>query len=88
MPYLVFGLRKKVIFVHGCFWHGHKCQRGDRTPKNNRSYWLRKNTRNKERDQKNLDDLKAQGWQTLEFWECEWIDCDQVKSRLQVFKDV
>ncbi len=50
-PDLVFAPRRKVVFVHGCFWHGHACKRGDRIPKTNRDYWTRKIARNKERDQ-------------------------------------
>ena len=84
-PDLVFGPRKKAIFVHGCFWHGHKCKRGDRTPKSNRSYWLRKIARNIERDQEKLKELEAQGWRALVIWECELKDCDDVECRLRNF---
>ena len=49
-PDVVFPSRKKIIFVHGCFWHGHDCARGARMPKSNRSYWVSKISRNRERD--------------------------------------
>ena len=49
-PDLVFKAKKKAVFVHGCFWHGHDCLRGDRLPKANRDYWKRKLGRNKLRD--------------------------------------
>src|SRR6516225_655341 len=49
-PDLVFGPRKKVIFVHGCFWHGHDCARGARMPKANAVYWRTKIARNRSRD--------------------------------------
>ena len=61
-PDLVFGPRRKVIFVHGCFWHGHTCKRGDRTPRKNRRYWTKKIARNKERDREHVSALKAKGW--------------------------
>ena len=84
-PDLVFGPRRKVIFVHGCFWHGHACKRGDRMPKNNHDYWLQKIGRNKERDQEHLKALKARGWQALVVWECEVKDGALMKHRLRKF---
>ena len=84
-PDLVFGPRRKVIFVHGCFWHGHACKRGDRMPKNNHDYWLQKIRRNKERDQEHLKALKARGWHALVVWECEVKDDGLMKHRLRKF---
>src|ERR1039458_9544262 len=69
-PDLVFPRLRKVVFVHGCFWHGHTCARGDRTPKNNRDYWISKITRNRERDQLNRNLLQEQGWGVFIMWEC------------------
>ena len=72
-PDLVFRSRKKVIFVHGCFWHQHAraaCKDG-RAPKSNLGYWAGKLARNVERDAENLDGLTAMGWKTLVLWECE-----------------
>lgn len=70
-PDLVFPSRKKVLFVHGCFWHGHRCKRGHRVPKTNTSYWLAKIARNKARDAKQIAALKRAGWQPLVVWECQ-----------------
>ena len=70
-PDLVFPSRKKVIFVHGCFWHGHDCTRGARIPKANREYWTAKIKRNSERDTKNYFLLDSLGWKVLVVWECE-----------------
>ena len=70
-PDLVFPSRKKIIFVHGCFWHGHHCARGHRVPKTNSEYWIEKIQRNMERDSKHQSDLKAMGWDILVIWECE-----------------
>jgi DNA mismatch endonuclease (patch repair protein) len=70
-PDLVFPKLHKVIFVHGCFWHGHDCARGARVPKNNRDYWAKKIERNKARDQATRIALVASGWKVAVFWECE-----------------
>src|ERR1700689_5110648 len=61
-PDLVFPGRRKVIFVHGCFWHGHDCPRGSRVPKANQNYWMRKVARNRERDLASQRALTASGW--------------------------
>src|SRR4051794_30888095 len=72
-PDLVFGPKRKVIFVHGCFWHGHDDQAcpDRRTPKSNLSYWTPKLARNKQRDAEHLSSLKAAGWRPMVIWECE-----------------
>lgn len=69
-PDLVFGPRKKVIFVHGCFWHAHNCGHG-RMPESRQEYWVPKLIGNKERDQANVAKLEALGWKVLTIWECE-----------------
>jgi DNA mismatch endonuclease (patch repair protein) len=70
-PDLVFVSRRKVVFVHGCFWHGHDCARGARTPKENSKYWSEKIGRNRERDVRHLVALRADGWKAHVVWECE-----------------
>src|ERR1035438_4358669 len=70
-PDLVFVPRRKVIFIHGCFWHGHGCARGARVPKTNTPYWTEKIGRNQIRDAKAIELLKASGWDVLVLWECE-----------------
>ena len=84
-PDLVFGPRRKVVFVHGCFWHGHTCKRGDRIPKKNRDYWTKKIARNKERDRENLAALEDQGWQALVVWKCDMKDGAGLERRLREF---
>jgi DNA mismatch endonuclease, patch repair protein len=70
-PDLVFAKLRKVIFVHGCFWHLHEgCNEG-RIPQSRRDYWEPKLLKNVERDQVHLRDLRAMGWKTLCVWECE-----------------
>jgi DNA mismatch endonuclease, patch repair protein len=59
-----------VIFVHGCWWHGHDCLRGDRTPKSNRDYWLAKIARNKQRDRRVVRELRVAGYSVWTLWEC------------------
>jgi DNA mismatch endonuclease (patch repair protein) len=70
-PDLVFGPRRKVIFVHGCFWHGHDCKRGAREPQSNVDYWRTKISRNRERDRITAQTLAEEGWKVLVIWECE-----------------
>lgn len=70
-PDIVFPRRRKVIFVHGCFWHQHEgCERTKR-PTSNIDYWNKKLDRNVARDQTNLLVLQEQGWDVLVVWECE-----------------
>lgn len=70
-PDLVFAKHRTVIFVHGCFWHGHNCKRGKRVPKTNRTYWTEKIARNKARDRKNAAALRKLGWRVITIWECK-----------------
>jgi DNA mismatch endonuclease (patch repair protein) len=61
--------RKIVVFVHGCFWHGHSCQ-GDRVPERCSQYWADKIVVNRRRDRRNTRKLRADGWKVLTVWEC------------------
>ena len=72
-PDIVFSSRRKVIFVHGCFWHQHEDEhcRIVREPKSNQGYWIPKLERNKERDVDHGNDLARLGWDSLVLWECE-----------------
>lgn len=70
-PDLVFASRKKVIFVNGCFWHGHHCSVGSRLPKSNTEFWADKRRRNQARDSKQRTELEESGWNYLDVWECE-----------------
>lgn len=84
-PDLAFRKDRRAIFVHGCFWHGHDCKRGARTPKTNRAYWEAKIARNRARDTKAEADLTALGWRTLTVWECETRDPPSLRDRLAAF---
>lgn len=83
-PDLVFVSRRKVIFVHGCFWHAHGCKL-TRIPKWNLSYWVPKLRRNRVRDKKNRRALTAQGWRQLVIWECEIRGGGNIQQRLKKF---
>ena len=83
-PDLTFPGRRKVIFVHGCFWHGHDCKRGARSPKNNAEYWRAKIDRNRARDERNREALSDDGWKVAIVWECELGDFRWLK-RLKRF---
>jgi len=85
-PDLVFGPRHKVVFVHGCFWHGHDCRKG-RLPTSRVDYWSEKVSKNKARDARNVRDLAAYGWEVCIVWECETADLDSLRQRLVRFLD-
>ena len=69
-PDLVFSGRRKVIFVHGCFFHMHDCRYGNVVPKTNAEFWRNKRLSNVERDKRNLEALESDGWSVLIVWEC------------------
>jgi DNA mismatch endonuclease (patch repair protein) len=69
-PDLVFSKHRKIIFVHGCFFHMHDCRYGQVIPKTNAEFWKNKRKSNVERDKKNVTELKNDGWDVLIIWEC------------------
>jgi DNA mismatch endonuclease (patch repair protein) len=70
-PDLVFPGRRKVIFVHGCFWHRHRCKRGGVVPQTRGEYWLPKLEGNRARDLQNRQRLRKSGWDVMIVWECQ-----------------
>jgi DNA mismatch endonuclease, patch repair protein len=85
-PDLVFGPRRKVIFIHGCFWHQHPdpaCLDG-RLPKSRTEYWHAKLAKNVERDRLHCEALENSGWRVMTIWECETSATD-VSDRLRAF---
>ncbi len=84
-PDIAFIGRKRAIFVHGCFWHGHDCARGARMPKANADYWRAKIARTVARDAAHREKLAAQGWRALTIWECELKDAAAVEKKLREF---
>lgn len=83
-PDVVFSARRKVVFIHGCFWHAHGCSRS-RPPRSRADYWLPKLADTKRRDLKNEERLSSAGWGILVLWECELGDPSSVADRLRRF---
>lgn len=73
-PDLVFPSRRKVVFVHGCYWHGHDCKRGRTQSKTNPNFWAQKLGDNKARDRRVLRELASRGWRVEVVWQCELKD--------------
>lgn len=84
-PDMVFPVRRAVIFVHGCFWHGHNCKRGARVPKTNTAYWKAKICGNVTRDVVNINAIRSDGWRVLVIWECQTKDQERLKRVLRRF---
>lgn len=84
-PDIVLTRLRKIVFVNGCFWHGHAgCRRGAR-PSTNRAFWDKKINSNTVRDAQNLRLLSEQGWQPLVVWECQTRDISSLRKQLCLF---
>ncbi|MDR2004408.1 MAG: very short patch repair endonuclease [Prevotella sp.] len=79
-PDFTFPKNKLVIFVDGCFWHGHNCR--NTKPKDNADYWIKKIERNKKRDLEVTQTLSKKGWKVVRFWECELKNTVLLKEKL------
>lgn len=88
-PDLAFPARKKAIFVHGCFWHGHDCRLGARPPKSRQDFWLPKLEGNRARDERKRAALAERGWRSMVVWECEVKAKDKaaLMARIKEFLD-
>jgi DNA mismatch endonuclease (patch repair protein) len=84
-PDLVFPSRRKVIFVNGCFWHGHEKCRYGRLPKTRVEFWKTKIENNRKRDRNSLINLASSGWSALTVWQCELKDPDALTDKLYEF---
>ena len=84
-PDIVLPRHRKVIFVHGCWWHRHNCQLGRRSPKSRRKYWLPKLQANKERYKRDRRALQRQGWKVLTIWECQTKKPEKIIDRITDF---
>ena len=84
-PDLVFAGRKKIIFVHGCFWHRHSCPKGLPMPATRTEFWRAKFEATVARDRRVQDLLHEAGWQALVVWECETTDQEHLAARLKGF---
>jgi len=83
-PDLAFPSRRKAIFVHGCFWHGHVCKVG-KMPKSRTDYWGPKIVENRARDARKRRQLARLGWRSLVVWECETKDAPRLARVLEKF---
>jgi len=81
-PDIVLPKYRAVIFVHGCFWHGHDCARGKRAPKTNAVYWKEKIRRNVERDHAAIVALQRHGWSAKISWECDLKDLPKEANKI------
>ena len=88
-PDIVFRRRRKVIFVHGCFWHQHPAANclDSRVPKSNTGYWGPKLARTQQRDAANQQTLSESGWKFLIVWECELRDAAALSARIKEYLD-
>jgi DNA mismatch endonuclease (patch repair protein) len=84
-PDLVFPSRRRVIFVHGCFWHMHSCRFGSVVPATHAEFWSEKRAGNVRRDERNIQALLDQGWKVLVLWECETRKPESLKSQILEF---
>lgn len=86
-PDLVFSSRRKIIFVHGCFWHRHAECALARLPKSKLEFWLPKLSKNAARDVKNIATLQRTGWEVMIIWECELRDTAALLDKIRGFLD-
>jgi DNA mismatch endonuclease (patch repair protein) len=83
-PDIVFPSRRKVVFIHGCFWHGHNCSKG-RLPKSRPEYWIPKIEANKARDERSVNELRKAGWESHVVWQCEIAKIDEAVGAITRF---
>jgi DNA mismatch endonuclease (patch repair protein) len=86
-PDLIFTPRRKVIFVHGCFWHRHPNCALARMPKSRLEFWVPKLEGNRERDDRNKKTLVREGWKVLTIWECELDKPERLRKIIRRFLD-
>jgi DNA mismatch endonuclease (patch repair protein) len=86
-PDLVFRGRRKVIFVHGCYWHMHACAYGRVAPATNAEFWREKRLANVARDRRTKTRLRALGWRALVIWECQVRGTERLTKRVRAFLD-
>jgi len=84
-PDIVFTRHRKIIFVHGCFWHMHRCRYGKVRPATNTKFWESKRQGNVARDKRNLRKLRKAGWKVLVVWECQTRNIEKLSKKLFEF---
>jgi DNA mismatch endonuclease (patch repair protein) len=83
-PDIVLPKWRSVVFVNGCFWHGHSCARGN-APTSNVEFWQRKIGKNRERDSRARRELRKCGWRVVTIWQCETKDSTRLRKRMVQF---
>lgn len=86
-PDMVFPKFKKVVFIHGCFWHGHENCKYFVVPKTRTEWWLRKINSNKKKDAESVCTLKRQGWKVITIWECELKPSNKDKKLKTIIRE-
>ena len=81
-PDLVFPARQKIVFVHGCFWHRHRCKSGRSLPATRRRFWMKKLSDNTARDRRTMRALRKRAWSVFVAWECQ-LGRDHVENLLE-----
>lgn len=84
-PDVVLAKHRAVIFVHGCFWHAHRCRAGRKAPKTNAAFWQAKRDGNRARDRRVVRALRRAGWRVLVLWECQLRDAARLERALRGF---
>ncbi len=84
-PDLVFPRHKKVILVHGCFWHMHTCRKGKIAPITNADFWRAKRQGNAKCDRRDLKSLQKLGWSVFTVWECETRNVEKLVKYVEHF---
>jgi len=86
-PDIVLTRHRKVVFINGCFWHGHRACRKKSVPETNKEFWEEKISKNRKRDKYVRRRLRACGWKTLTIWECETRNVEKMTGKLKSFLD-
>jgi DNA mismatch endonuclease, patch repair protein len=82
-PDIVLPKQKTAIFVHGCFWHMHRCRYGKVVPATNKEFWQSKRLGNVERDKRKQRELRKAGWHVFTIWECLAKNTSRLEKRLR-----
>lgn len=87
-PDLVLPAYRTVVFVHGCFWHGHAGCKDNRTPRSNTAFWEKKLHNNAQRDAAQIAALQGMGWRVLTVWECELAPRHRAARLVALMKEI
>ncbi len=87
-PDLILKKYHTVVFIHGCFWHGHEGCNYFTIPKTNTEWWLTKISQNKHRDQKSIKKLESSGWKVIIIWECELREPLRMRTLNQLLDEI